>query len=163
MSAQPVASFADDADHFAPMRPQDVDAVMAIENAVYLFPWTRGNFVDGLRAGYCAWVLRAGPTGTPGALIAYSLVMIAVDEAHLLNLSVDAAHQRAGVGWRMLDWMAHRSREHGARSMLLEVRPSNPQALRLYERYGFQNIGCRRGYYPAQGGREDAIVMRIAL
>lgn len=163
MSAQPEIALRDDADHFAPMQPQDIDAVMAIENAVYPFPWTRGNFIDGLRAGYCAWVLRAGPSGQQGPLIAYSLVMIAVDEAHLLNLSVAAAHQRGGIGWRMLDWMARQSRDHGARSMLLEVRPSNPQAIRLYERYGFQNIGCRRGYYPAHGGREDAIVMRIAL
>jgi ribosomal-protein-alanine N-acetyltransferase len=163
MSAAPAFSSIEDADHFAPMQPQDIDAVMAIENAVYPFPWTRGNFVDGLRSGYCAWVLRAGPGSQPGPLIAYSLVMIAVDEAHLLNLSVDATHQGAGIGWRMLDWMARQSRDHGARSMLLEVRPSNPQAIRLYERYGFQNIGCRRGYYPAQGGREDAIVMRIAL
>jgi ribosomal-protein-alanine N-acetyltransferase len=163
MSASPVVSSIEDTDHFAPMQPQDIDAVMAIENAVYPFPWTRGNFIDGLRAGYCAWVLRAGPDSRRGPLIAYSLVMIAVDEAHLLNLSVDAAHQGAGIGWRMLDWMARQSRDHGARSMLLEVRPSNPQALRLYERYGFQNIGCRRGYYPAHGGREDAIVMRIAL
>lgn len=163
MSAQPTLSPLDDADHFAPMRMDDIDAVMAIENAVYPFPWTRGNFVDALRAGYCAWVLRAGPRGRGGALIAYSLVMVAVDEAHLLNLSVDAGHQRSGIGWRMLEWMAAQAREHGARSMFLEVRPSNPTALRLYERYGFQNIGRRRGYYPAHEGREDAIVMRIAL
>ena len=63
----------------------------------------------------------------------------------------------------MLEWMAQQAREHGARSMFLEVRPSNLPALRLYERYGFRNIGCRRGYYPAHEGREDAIVMRIAL
>lgn len=163
MSAQPAVWQHGDANHFAPMQVQDVDAVMAIENAVYPFPWTRGNFVDGLRSGNCAWMLRAGLAGQRGPLIAYSMVMIAVDEAHLLNLSVDAVHQGAGVGWRMLDWMASQSRDHGARSMMLEVRPSNPQALKLYERYGFRNIGCRRGYYPAHGGREDAIVMRIAL
>jgi len=163
MSAQPAVSLFNDADHFAPMLPKDIDGVLTIENTIYPFPWTRGNFVDGLRSGYCAWVLRAGQSGQCGPLIAYALAMIAVDESHLLNLSVDAAHQRAGLGWRMLDWMAGQSREHGARSMLLEVRPSNPQALSLYERYGFRNIGCRRGYYPAHGGREDAIVMRIAL
>jgi ribosomal-protein-alanine N-acetyltransferase len=163
MSAQPMLSLGDDADHFTPMRAEDVDAVMAIEHAVYPFPWTRGNFIDGLRAGYCSWLLRAGPRGKRGSLIAYSLVMVAVDEAHLLNLSVDAGHQRAGAGWRMLEWMAQQAREHGARGMFLEVRPSNLPALRLYERYGFRNVGCRRGYYPAHEGREDAIVMRIAL
>lgn len=151
------------ADHFAPMLPADLNEVLAIENEVYPFPWTRGNFDDALRAGYCAWLLRASTRGQPGPMIAYSVVMIAVDEAHLLNLSVAQAHHRGGHGWRMLEWMAQQSRDHGARSMLLEVRPSNAPAQRLYERYGFERIGVRRGYYPAHGGREDALVMRIAL
>ncbi len=95
--------------------------------------------------------------------MAYAIVMIALDEAHLLNLSVARSWHRAGLGWRMLEWMAQQSRDHGARNMLLEVRPSNTAAQRLYQRYGFQRIGVRRGYYPALDGREDAIVMRIAL
>lgn len=152
-----------EAEHFAPMGMADVDEVVRIENEVYPYPWTRGNFEDGLRAGYCAWTLRGTLAGGRGPMIAYSVVMIAIDEAHLLNLSVAAGWQRAGYGWRMLEWMAQQSRDHGARSMLLEVRPSNQPAQRLYERYGFSRIGLRRGYYPAQGGREDALVMRIAL
>ena len=89
--------------------------------------------------------------------------MFAIDEAHLLNLSVAREVQRGGLGWRTLEWMAEVARGHGARTMLLEVRPSNPAAIRLYERYGFQHIGVRRGYYPAHNGREDAVVMRITL
>ncbi len=91
---------------------------------IYPFPWTRGNFADSLHAGYSCWVLRdAG-----GQLLAYAIVMLALDEAHLLNLSVARDAQRAGLGWRTLQWMAEVSREHGARTMLLEVRPSNPAA-----------------------------------
>lgn len=156
MSAQPLPVLAEG---FAPLGPLDLDEVMAIERAVYPFPWTRGNFDDALRAGYCAWTLR----DAAGALVAYAVVMIVLDEAHLLNLSVAAGRQRAGNGWRMLDWIAQRAREHGARSLLLEVRPSNLAALRLYERYGFTPIGRRRGYYPAASGREDAQVMRVVL
>jgi ribosomal-protein-alanine N-acetyltransferase len=137
--------------------------VLRIENGIYPFPWTRGNFEDGLRAGYCAWTLRDSLAGGHGPMIAYAVVMIAIDEAHLLNLSVAQERQRAGYGWRMLEWMAQQSRDHGARSMLLEVRPSNRPAQRLYERYGFARIGVRRGYYPARNEREDALVMRIAL
>jgi ribosomal-protein-alanine N-acetyltransferase len=146
-------------DMFVPMSAADLDEVVAIESDVYPFPWTRGNFQDSLRAGYSSWVLRADD----GTLIAYSIVMIAIDEAHLLNLSVRRAEHRSGYGWRMLDWMAQQARDHGARTMLLEVRPSNPTAIRLYERYGFERIGIRRGYYPSHHGREDALVMRIAL
>lgn len=163
MSAVAQPPYASAAEHFEPMLARDLDEVLQIEDRVYPFPWTRGNFQDALSAGYCAWTLRQGERHVRGGMIAYAVVMIAVDEAHLLNLSVSLDWQRGGYGWRMLEWMAEQSREHGAHSMLLEVRPSNEPAQRLYERYGFDRIGVRRGYYPAHGGREDAIVMRIAL
>jgi [ribosomal protein S18]-alanine N-acetyltransferase len=146
-------------DRFEPMLASDLEAIVLIENEIYPFPWTRGNFQDALSAGYSAWMLL----GPRREIVTYSIVMIALDEAHLLNLSVARSYQRCGHGWRTLEWMAQRAREYGARSMLLEVRPSNLDALRLYARYGFARIGFRRGYYPALGGREDAIVMRIAL
>lgn len=144
----------------APMTTADLDEVARVEAQVYSFPWTLGNFVDSLHAGYSAWTLRHSATNQ---LIAYAVVMIALDEAHLLNLSVARDFQRQGYGWRMLDWMAQHVRNYGARHMLLEVRPSNRPAQQLYERYGFERIGVRRGYYPAINGREDAVVMRILL
>jgi [ribosomal protein S18]-alanine N-acetyltransferase len=146
-------------DRYVPMTEADLEAVVTAEQEIYPFPWTRGNFADALHAGYTAWVLR----DPDGRLAAYGVMMMALDEGHLLNLSVARDSQRTGLGWRTLDWMADVARGHGARTMLLEVRPSNEAALRLYKRYGFERIGVRRGYYPAHSGREDAIVMRIAL
>jgi [ribosomal protein S18]-alanine N-acetyltransferase len=143
----------------APMKPNDLPDVLAVEHAAYEFPWTHGNFVDALRAGHSAWTMR----DTAGGLIGYAVVMIALDEAHLLNLTVAPSCQRFGFGWRMLEAMAENARGHGARTMLLEVRPSNDAAQKMYERYGFVRIGMRRGYYPARAGREDAIVMRVSL
>lgn len=148
-----------DVDRYAPMAEADLREVVAIEADLYPFPWTRGNFFDSVRAGYSVWVLRdAG-----AALVAYSVMTLMIDEAHLLNLSVARHSQRAGLGWRTLEWMAEVARGYGARTMLLEARPSNASAVRMYRRYGFEQIGVRRGYYPALGGREDALVMRIAL
>lgn len=144
---------------FRPLSPLDLNDVMRIEGDVYPFPWTRGNFEDALRAGYTAWALYH----ESGAMIAYAIAMLALDEAHLLNLSVARRFQRQGYGWRTLEWMAQCSRDYGARTLLLEVRPSNEAALRLYQRYGFERIGVRTGYYPAGGGREDAVVMRVPL
>jgi ribosomal-protein-alanine N-acetyltransferase len=144
---------------YAPMVDRDLDQIVAIEADIYPFPWTRGNFVDALQAGYSAWILRSDA----GSIAAYGLMMIALDDAHLLNLSVARAAQRQGIGWRTLEWMAETARDHGARTMFLEVRPTNTAAIRLYRRYGFELIGTRRGYYPAHDGREDATVMRIAL
>ncbi|MGZ8253281.1 MAG: ribosomal protein S18-alanine N-acetyltransferase [Burkholderiaceae bacterium] len=146
-------------ERYVPMTGKDLDEVVAAEKEVYPFPWTRGNFTDALQAGYSAWVLR----NASGKVAAYSVMMIALDEAHLLNLSVASQAQRIGLGWRTLDWMADVARGYGGRTMLLEVRPSNEAAIRLYERYGFERIGVRRGYYPAVGGREDAIVLRVSL
>ncbi len=148
-----------DTDQYVPMSEADLPEVVAIEREIYPFPWTRGNFLDSLRAGYSVWVLR----DTAAALIAYSVMTVALDEAHLLNLSVARRLQRSGLGWRTLEWMAEVARGHGVRTMLLEVRPSNVTAVRMYKRYGFERIGVRRGYYPTQGGREDALVMRISL
>jgi ribosomal-protein-alanine N-acetyltransferase len=146
-------------DRYAPMTEKELDEIVAAEKEVYPFPWTRGNFADALQAGYSAWVLR----NASGRIAAYSVMMMALDEAHLLNLSVARHAQRSGLGWRTLDWMADVARGYGGRTMLLEVRPSNEAAIRLYQRYGFERIGVRRGYYPSEGGREDAIVMRISL
>jgi ribosomal-protein-alanine N-acetyltransferase len=142
-----------------PMRPRDLPDVLAVEQAAYEFPWTHGNFVDSLRAGHSAWTMRDSAAG----LIGYAVVMIALDEAHLLNLTVAPNCRRFGFGWRMLEAMAENARGYGARTMLLEVRPSNPAAQAMYTRYGFVRIGTRRGYYPARDGREDAIVMRVTL
>jgi ribosomal-protein-alanine N-acetyltransferase len=137
-----------------PMNARDLDDVLAIEDSLYPFPWTRGNFADSLSAGYSTWVCRVG-----GELIGYVVVMMAVDEAHLLNLSVTARRHGMGFGARLLRHSMAVARTLGARTLLLEVRPSNERALELYRHFGFVRIGVRKGYYPAENGREDAMVL----
>ncbi len=141
-----------------PMNANDLDGVLAIENAVYPFPWTRGNFADSLAAGYSAWVCRIG-----GELVGYAVVMMILDEAHLLNISVDQRRHGMGFGARLLRHTMAVARTLGARSMLLEVRPSNERALQLYQHFGFVRIGRRKAYYPAHEGREDALVLSHSL
>ncbi len=146
--------------HSAAMTVADLDAVLAIENAVYEFPWTRGNFIDSLAAGYSARLL----CDAQGGLRAYWVAMPGVQEMHLLNLTVAPAWQHQGLGRAMLDGLVAMSREAGAAFLWLEVRESNQRARAVYERYGFAAVGWRRGYYPAAAGtREDACVMRLAL
>jgi [ribosomal protein S18]-alanine N-acetyltransferase len=145
---------------FAPMQVGDLPEVLVIENDVYPHPWTRGNFLDSLYSGYETWTLR-DPTG---ALVGYFLLMLAVDEAHLLNISVRRDLHGKGIGRMQLDKVVAVAREKGMQSILLEVRPSNQRALAVYLHYGFTQIGLRKGYYPAEGStREDAIVMRFRL
>jgi len=143
-----------------PMVVSDVDEVHALECSVFPHPWSRGNFMDSLASGYDAWVLRE----PAGALAGYFLLMYALDEAHLLDVAVAAPLHGRGLGRYLLDRIAARSRAQRMASILLEVRPSNTRALEVYRRYGYEEIGRRKGYYPAhEGRREDAIVMRYVL
>lgn len=144
--------------HVRPMRRRDLDAVAAIERSIYPFPWTRGNFADSLLAGHDAWVFEIEVEESP-QLIGYAVVMWLPDEVHLLNLSVTAPMQGRGYGREMLHWLMRDAAARGSRGMLLEVRPSNARAIALYRSSGFESIGVRRGYYPAEDGREDAQVL----
>lgn len=141
-----------------PMAEADLAAVMAIENAIYPFPWTTGNFRDSLAACYSCWIYARNDE-----VIGYAVAMLAADEAHLLNLSIAAACQKQGYGSVLLRRLCEVVRGQGARLILLEVRPSNVAGRRLYERHGFQQVGLRREYYPAQAGREDALILRLPL
>jgi ribosomal-protein-alanine N-acetyltransferase len=143
---------------FRPMLMDDLDAVMAIEPYIYPYPWTRGNFSDSLSSGYSAWVLMANEN-----IIGYALVMMVLDEAHLLNLSVAKPYQKQGLGRFLLEHMIQIARNNQAANMFLEVRPSNISAIALYENMGFNEMAIRRGYYPAANGREDAVLMGLAL
>lgn len=147
-----------DPPRLALMRDEDLDEVMAIEKAIYTHPWTRGNFADSLRAGYDCRTWRR-----EGELVGYFILMAAAGEAHLLNLSIAAPHQRTGHGRALLREATELARRRGARSIFLEVRPSNLAAQALYTRFGFRRVGVRRGYYPAHSGREDALVLALAL
>ena len=138
----------------------DLDEVLLIDNAVYEFPWTRGNFIDSLAAGYAACVLR----DDDGLLCAYCVAMQGVQEVHLLNLSVAPAMQHRGLARGLLNALVAQARAGDALYLWLEVRESNARAREVYCRYGFVGVGSRRGYYPAAAGaREDASVMRLAL
>ncbi|MDR3481643.1 MAG: ribosomal protein S18-alanine N-acetyltransferase [Burkholderiaceae bacterium] len=144
----------------ARMQVDDLPEVMTIENDVYPFPWTHGNFLDSLYSGYEIWIVR----DSAEALAGYLLLMLSVDEAHLLNIAVRRDLHGQGVGRLLLDHAVSLARGKDMQSILLEVRPSNERAVNVYERYGFAGIGVRRGYYPAGASRrEDAIVMRLSL
>jgi ribosomal-protein-alanine N-acetyltransferase len=143
---------------FRPMTEADLDAIMEIEPHIYSHPWSRGNFSDSLVSGYSAWVLLDG-----AKIIGYALMMMVLDEAHLLNLSVAKAYQKQGLGRLLLEHMITIAKKHAAANMFLEVRPSNISAIALYENMGFNEMAVRRGYYPAHNGREDAVLMGLAL
>jgi [ribosomal protein S18]-alanine N-acetyltransferase len=153
-----VSAVLKDTPRLAPMREADLAEVLAVENAIYSHPWSRGNFADSLRAGYQCWTWRHGDE-----LIGYFILLVAAGEAHLLNLSIAQPHQRQGCGSVLLREVMRMAREEGGQHLFLEVRPTNLSAQGLYRKFGFSQVGVRKGYYPAARGREDALILSLQI
>lgn len=140
------------------MTPADVDAVLAIEQAVQAYPWSRGNFDDVLSHGYLCRVAEQ-----EGAICGYAVLRPLLDEAELLNIGVAAQQQHKGLGSAMLLEMLDMACARNMLRVFLEVRATNAAAIALYRRAGFKQIGVRRGYYQNASATEDAITMACEL
>ena len=141
---------------FEPLVEAHVPAVLAVEQRAHGHPWTHGNFVDALKAGYQAQLLKAGDT-----LIGYFVAMKGVDEVHLLNVVVAEASRSRGYGALLVGRVVAVAEEMGSEQVCLEVRVGNGSAIRLYERLGFRVMGRRPKYYADNG--EDALLMGLVV
>jgi ribosomal-protein-alanine N-acetyltransferase len=150
----------DPAARYQAMAIADLDRVLLLEQTAYPHPWSRGNFIDSLAAGYTAELRLDAHCD----LLGYFVALPGFEETHLLNLTVAPDRQRAGQGSAMLQRLLSLCQQRGDQALWLEVRPSNQPALALYQGFGFVEVGKRRNYYPAGGNkREDALVMRLGL
>lgn len=141
-----------------PMTEGDLSGVMRVETAAYEHPWTLGIFRDCLRVGYCCWVYQLDEE-----ILGHGVMSVAAGECHILNVCVHPDWQGHGLGRRLLDRLIGLGRQHHADTAFLEVRVSNAAAIALYLSSGFNEVGVRKGYYPAAGGREDALVFAKSL
>ena len=158
---------------FLPMTAADLDSVLAIESVSHIHPWTKGNFSDSLAAGHWAYCVRPqlvnavkGSYLDPNILWAYCILFPAVDELHLLNITVSPKLRRLGIGLKMMNAIEGVAAQQKMPRIILEVRPSNESALRLYQNLGYEQIGARKNYYPidsANGMREDALVLSKSI
>ena len=153
MSAVPIPQL-----HYRRMRSADLAEVAQLEKSLYAFPWSLGNFRDSVNAAYDCWTVTHGER-----VIGYAILMVALDEAHLLNIAVAAEWQNQGIGRDFLKHMIGVAKSAGCQIVYLEVRPSNLSARHLYRGLGFQQIAIRPEYYPAVTGREDALFLGLAL
>lgn len=140
------------------MNADDVEQVIAIERVAYSFPWSEGIFRDCLRVGYICRIVELG-----AVVVGYCVMSTGAGEAHVLNLCVREEFRCRGIGGKLLEHLMDVARASNVAEAFLEVRPSNTPAIRLYQSQGFVQIGVRRGYYQAAGGREDAVVLRRKL
>ena len=158
---------------FLPMQASDLDEVLKIESVSHIHPWTKGNFSDSLAAGHWAYCIRPqddqmvkGSYLDPAILWAYCILFPAVDELHLLNITVSPHLRKLGLGQRMMAAIEGVAAQQKMPRIILEVRPTNTAALALYQKLGYEQIGVRKNYYPASpetGAREDALVMAKSI
>ena len=158
---------------FMPMQVVDLDEVLKIESVSHIHPWTKGNFSDSLAAGHWAYCIRPqvdqmvkGSYLDPAVLWAYCILFPAVDELHLLNITVSPHLRKLGLGQRMMAAIEGVAAQQKMPRIILEVRPSNTAAITLYQKLGYEQIGVRKNYYPANpetGSREDALVLAKSI
>lgn len=143
---------------FRPMSMPDVALVAAIERASYPFPWSEGVFRDCVRVGYLCRVVELH-----GEVVGYGIMSFGAGEAHVLNICIRGDLRGGGVGRGLMDYLLDRARDEYMQDVFLEVRPSNTVAIQLYQSIGFERVGLRKNYYQSNGGREDALVYKLAL
>jgi len=132
----------------------DLDAVERIERESYPTPWSRSMFAAELVKPSS---LSLGAFAPHGELVGYLIVSRYVDAWHVMNVAVAAAYRRRGIASALLERLFAVTADDAQRGYTLEVRVSNTDAMRLYERLGFEQRGVRRGYYT--DNREDALIM----
>ena len=141
------------------MKESDLPEVLHIERHAYSHPWTENNFRDSLKSKNDCFMLRS----EEGEILGYGIMYVAVGEAHLLNLCIAESQQGKGLGKYLLQVLCDNAEKQQAEAFFLEVRESNQAAIRLYETFGFNQVGLRKNYYPSATGREHAVLMAKTL
>ena len=139
--------------YYRRMEIGDIETVMQVETKAYTYPWTEGIFKDCIRVGYDCWLALA-----EDSIVAHAVISIAAGESHILNISVAEDQQGRGFGKQFIEFLVGIARQKKASVIMLEVRPSNIAAINCYNAVGFNEIGCRKDYYPGPNGREDALL-----
>lgn len=139
------------------MTLDELEDILKIEKLSYSSPWPRSQFEKELKNQFSnKFVAKTDQDGRK-TVAAYIIFWVVAGEAHILNIAVHPDFRRKGIAKSLLVFALERLDEIGTREVFLEVRCSNIAARRLYEKFGFREIGIRRGYYGDNG--EDAVVM----
>ena len=139
------------------MKVEDLPEIVAIETVSFQTPWSETLFYNEI----CKAIAVSRVARINGRVAGYLCANMIIDEGHILNLAVHPDHRRFGVASRLLKHMIDDMRARDCRSIFLEVRASNENALKMYERFGFTLLGTRKAYYVSPV--EDAVVMVLRL
>lgn len=131
----------------------DLSNLVRIEELAHIAPWTDDVFKRCFEAGYYFWGLTEDDK-----LVAFVIYSLQIGECHILNVCVHPDYQGKGFGMSLMTYALDQAKQDGAGTVYLEVRRSNTKAISLYRKIGFIRVGERKGYYPNEVGREDALI-----
>lgn len=137
-----------------PMGLADIQQVTQIENSAHTHPWSEKLFLSNFGQRYFSHVLLEGDD-----VIGYFVASAVAGEATLMNIAIAPEQQGQGAGQQLLQFLLDYSRQTNQQEIWLEVRQSNKNAIHLYQKLGFVEVDLRKGYYPSENGREDAVIM----
>ena len=140
-----------------PASSDDIDSIVEIENSTNLMPWTKAQFISSMEVGHYSTVLEHGDV-----LIGFAIFSPVIPQSHLLNIAIDPAHHRKGLGNKLLKQIILQNKAIGVKVITLEVRVSNLIAINLYEKNGFHKDAIRQNYYSGPE-KEDALLMSIKI
>lgn len=126
-----------------------------IDRGAGAFPWTEKQLSESFQYHQCYGLLQNGQ------LKGFAIFQLVSVEASLLNVAITRDLQGLGLAKQLLSISFRKLIEQGAEECFLEVRASNHTAIALYKKLGFEQIGCRKNYYPAGTAKEDALLMRL--
>jgi ribosomal-protein-alanine N-acetyltransferase len=141
------------------MKKEDIDQVMAIEQASFSMPWSRNLFLSEFRSPGISSLMVALSNAQARIAKGYIVFWLVADEMHILNLAVTPPLRRQGIAKKLVLAAIKRAHYKGARRAFLEVRASNVAARKLYLDLGFTGTALRRDYYDAPV--EDALIMTL--
>lgn len=138
------------------MREEDLESVLLIESSSFSRPWTRRHFMDEIESPFGFPTVALTPDGR---VVGYLCLKRLLDEAEILDVAVDGNFRGRGIGRILVRWAVDFCRRHAAIVLRLEVRVGNDEAIALYRRLGFREVGRRKRYY--ENG-DDAILMEFS-
>lgn len=138
------------------MLPKDLPMVIEIDRLNFTEPWPAKSFSYELSTNYSICLVAVDDFDL---VLAEIVVWVIVDEAHIATIAVHPDHQGRGIASALLAEALMLAMERGASASLLEVRPSNTAALKLYQRFGYEVVGVRKEYY--QDNKEDALLLNL--
>lgn len=148
---------------YRPLTAKNIDALMAVEEACHIHPWSKKTFLSCIGGRYFGEQAELSANNSSSQLIGFYVAEFIIDEATLMDICVHPDQQGQGLGKLLLNQFIAQAKAKGAQKIWLEVRAKNISAQMLYMNAGFIETSRRTGYYPSNSGfgYEDAIVMLL--